>query len=92
MDGVAYKNLHYRLLVPLIVDLVNTKYFVTALHYNNDLKIPEQEDYYTDILDGSVAKEHLDSMDKNYRAWCAEKAANAEPVLRWWTIVQVENM
>ena len=78
MDGVAYKNLHYRLLVPLIVDLVSTKYFVTALHYHDDLKIPEQEDYYTDILDGSVAKEHLDSMDKNYKAWCTEKAANAE--------------
>jgi hypothetical protein len=36
MDGVAIKNLHYRLLIPLLTDLINTEYFVSALHYIND--------------------------------------------------------
>jgi hypothetical protein len=60
-DGIAYKSLHYRLLIPLITDLVNTKHFVAALHYRNKFQYSGYEDFYADILDGSIAKEHLDS-------------------------------
>ena len=79
-DGVAYKRLYYRLLIPLIADLVNTEYFVTALHYRNECTYPGQENYYTEFLDGDVAKEHLDSMDKNYNAWRNENATNSNSV------------
>ena len=79
-DGVAYKRLYYRLLIPLIADLVNTEYFVTALHYRNECTYPGQENYYTEFLDGDVAKEHLDSMDKNYKAWRNENVANSNSV------------
>lgn len=80
MDGVAYKSLHYRLLVPLITDLVNTKYFVASLHYHNECMHPGHDNFYTDILDGSVAKEHLQSMDNNYKAWCNERAENLDSI------------
>jgi hypothetical protein len=77
-DGVENKSLHYRLLIPLFVDLLNTKYFVTALNYRNDLTISGlTESYYTDILDGSVAKEHLEGMNDNFKAWCNENEANS---------------
>ena len=74
MDGVAIKNLHYRLLIPLLTDLINTEYFVSALHYINDKHFSEssEEEAFTDILDGDVAKEHLQGMDNNYQAWCSE--------------------
>ena len=75
---IVYKSLHYRLLIPLITDLVNTKHFVAALHYRNKFQYSGSEDFYADILDGSIAKEHLDSMDKNNKAWCIEKPANSE--------------
>ena len=76
MDGVAIKNLHYRLLIPLLTDLINTKYFVAALHYINDKQFsePYEEEAFTDILDGDVAKEHLQGMDNNYKAWCSENS------------------
>eukprot|EP01036_Dinobryon_divergens_P036564 gene36564-47637_t len=32
----------------------------------------ECEEFYVDILDGEVAKEHLISMDINFKAWCKE--------------------
>ena len=69
MDGVANKNLLYRLLIPLLADLINTKYFVTALNFQNDCIGSDSENAYTDILDGEVAKEHLHGMDNNYKAW-----------------------
>ena len=75
-DGVAYKSLHYRLLIPLITDLINTKYFVAALHYENECLHGSEEEWYSDILDGEVAKEHLKSMDSNYKAWCNENKSS----------------
>jgi len=68
-DGVAKKFFLYRLLIPLLTDLINTKNFVTALHYHNDRIGADSENAYTDILDGEVAKEHLHGMDTNYKAW-----------------------
>ncbi len=73
-DGIAYKSLYYRLLIPLLVDLINTKYFVSALHFQNERMESSNgcEEFYADILDGEVAKEHLISMDNNFKAWCKE--------------------
>lgn len=49
------------MLIPLIVDLINTKYFVSALHYQNETMQSGTgcTDFYSDILDGEVAQEHL---------------------------------
>ena len=71
-NGIAFKKLHYRMLIPLFIDLINTKYFVAALHYQNECLHGSEEKYYSDILDGDVAKEHLNSMDLNFKAWCRE--------------------
>ena len=71
-SGIAFKKLHYRMLIPLFIDLINTKYFVAALHYQNECLHGSEEQYYTDLLDGDVAKEHLNSMDLNFKAWCHE--------------------
>ena len=30
-----------------------------------------EEEAFIDILDGDVAKEHLQGMDNNYQAWCS---------------------
>ena len=80
-DGVAYKSMYYRLLIPLLTDLIETEYFVSALHYQNECIPIGAEDFYSDILDGSVAIEHLDEMEKNYNAWCKEsKAITSTPV------------
>ncbi len=81
MDGVANKNFLYRLLIPLLIDLINTDYFVAALHFQNDCIGSDSENAYTDILDGKVAKEHLQGMDSNYKAWCSEDfAARTETI------------
>ena len=64
------------LLIPLLADLINTKYFVTALNFQNDCIGSDSENAYTVILDGVVAKEHLHGMDNNYKAWRAEKIAD----------------
>ena len=69
-DGVAYKSMYYRLLIPLLTDRIETECFVSALHYQNESIPIGAEDFYSDILDGSVAIEHLDRMEKNYNAWC----------------------
>ncbi len=70
MDGVANKNLLYRLLIPLLADLINTKYFITtSLNFQNDCIGSDSENAYTDILDGEVTKEYLHGMDNNYKAW-----------------------
>eukprot|EP01036_Dinobryon_divergens_P036017 gene36017-46795_t len=74
-DGIAFKKLHYRMLIPLFIDLINTKYFVAALHYQNECLHGSEEKYYSDLLDGDVAKEHLNSMDLNFEAWCRENEA-----------------
>ena len=36
----------------------NPKHFVAALHYRNKFQYSGYEDFYADILDGSIAKEH----------------------------------
>ena len=80
-DGIAYKSMYYRLLIPLLTDLIETEYFVSALHYKTECIPIGSEDFYSDILDGSVAIEHLDGMEKNYNAWCKEnKATTSTPV------------
>ena len=78
-DGIAYKSLYYRLLIPLLVDLINTKYFVSALHFQNERMQSSNgcEEFYVDILDGEVAKEHLISMDINFKAWCKENTTTS---------------
>jgi hypothetical protein len=63
------------MLIPLFIDLINTKYFVAALHYQNECLHGSEEKYYSDLLDGDVAKEHLNSMDLNFEAWCRENEA-----------------
>ena len=81
-DGIAWKSFFYRLLIPLIVDLIHTKYFVSALHFQNEIMQSDTGclEFYSDILDGEVAKEHLNSMDSNYKAWCNEIISNATSV------------
>ena len=81
-DGIAWKSFYYRMLIPLIVDLINTKCFVSALHYQNETMESGTgcRDFYSDILDGEVAKEHLNSMVENFKAWCNETKNNATSI------------
>jgi len=65
-DGIAYKNLFYRSLILLIYDLVSTKYFLNYITY---CRLHVDKNAYTDVMDGSVAKRHLDDMNMRGNAW-----------------------
>jgi hypothetical protein len=54
-NGIAFKKLYYRMLIPLLIDLINTKYFVAALHYQNECLHGSEGEFYSDLLDGEVA-------------------------------------
>ena len=68
-DGIAYKQFHYRLLIPMLIDLINTEYFVAALNFVTDSVHDDDSDYYTDICEGQVAIENRFEMDLNFKAW-----------------------
>ena len=68
-DGIAYKQFHYRLLIPMLIDLVNTEYFVAALNFVTDSVHDDDFDFYTDVCEGQVARENRLEMDLNFKAW-----------------------
>jgi hypothetical protein len=68
-DGIAYKQFHYRLLIPMLIDLINTEYFVAALNFVSDSLQDDDSDFYTDICEGQVAIENRLEMDLNFKAW-----------------------
>jgi hypothetical protein len=59
-DGIPYKRLFYRFLIPNIIDLLNTKYFLCALNYQNDILLKGNlgDLFIYDIFDGSIPIEH----------------------------------
>jgi len=63
-DGIPFKQLFYRFLIPTFIDLIETDYFLCALEYQTDLILRGDESalYYNDFSDGSVAIEQLASM------------------------------
>lgn len=67
-DGVAYKQMFYRPLLLLIVDLLKTPNFVTALNYERKSHTSETKQY-ADFMDGDVAVDHLSSMDDIFLDW-----------------------
>jgi hypothetical protein len=72
-DGIPFKRLFYRFLIPNILDLIDTDYFLSALEYQTDLILRDDSDlFYNDFSDGSVAKEQLTSMRLNFDAWVSE--------------------
>ena len=73
-DGIPYKQLFYRFLIPLFIDLIETDYFLCAIEYQTDLILRGDESalFYNDFSDGSVAIEHLTSMKLNFDAWVSE--------------------
>ena len=73
-DGIPFKQLFYRFLIPTFIDLIETDYFLCAIEYQNDLILRGDEAglFYNDFSDGSVAIEHLTSMRLNFDAWVSE--------------------
>ena len=73
-DGIPFKQLFYRFLIPLLIDLIETDYFLCAIEYQTDLILRGDESalFYNDFSDGSVAMEHLTSMKLNFDAWVSE--------------------
>ena len=73
-DGIPFKQLFYRFLIPLFIDLIETDYFLCAIEYQTDLILRGDESalFYNDFSDGSVAIEHLTSMKLNFDAWVSE--------------------
>ena len=65
-EGIAYKNLFYRSLILLIYDLVSTKYFIEYITY---CRLHVDENAYTDVMDGTTAKGHLEDMNIRGNAW-----------------------
>ena len=73
-DGVAFKQLFYRPLLILIVDLLKTPHFLTALNYQRIVHDnPPQKSNYSDFKDGEMAIEHLESMEANFLNWKQNK-------------------
>ena len=73
-DGIPFKRLFYRFLIPNIIDLIETDYFLSAIEYQTDLILRgDDSDFYNDFSDGSVAIEHLTSMRLNFDAWLSEE-------------------
>ena len=73
-DGIPFKRLFYRFLIPNIIDLIETDYFLCALEYQTDLLLrgSEADLFYNDFSDGTVAIEQLNSMRLNFDAWVSE--------------------
>ena len=72
-EGIAYKNLFYRSLILLIYDLVSTKYFIQYITY---CRLHVDENSYSDVMDGMVAKGHLEEMDTRGNDWKNEDPIN----------------
>ena len=72
-EGIAYKNLFYRSLILLIYDLVSTKYFIQYIMY---CRLHVDENSYSDVMDGMVAKGHLQEMDIRGNDWKNEDPIN----------------
>ena len=68
-DGVAYKQIFYRPLLLLIVDLLKTPNFITALNYERKSHKLSETKQYADFMDGDVAVDHLSSMDDIFLDW-----------------------
>ena len=76
-DGIPFKQLFYRFLIPIFIDLIETDYFLCALEYQTDLILRGDEGalFYNDFSDGSVAIEQLTSMRLNFDAWVSENSS-----------------
>jgi hypothetical protein len=57
------------MLIPLFLDLVETEFFITAINYQNNCILEDNNLYFQDLLDGSVAPQHLNSMQSNFEKW-----------------------
>ena len=53
----------------MLIDLINTEYFVAALNFVSDSLQDDDSDFYTDICEGQVAIENRLEMDLNFKAW-----------------------
>jgi len=62
----AKKNLQYKPLLPLFIQLIKTKGFLDALYFINE---DQEENILTDVLDGAEMKLHLHEMEMNGRAY-----------------------
>jgi hypothetical protein len=72
-EGIAYKNLFYRSLILLVYDLVSTKHFIQYITY---CRLHVDQNSYSDVMDGIVAKAHLDDMNKLGNEWKREDPDN----------------
>ena len=72
-EGIAYKNLFQRTLILLIYDLVSTKYFI---QYITRCRLHVDENSYSDVMDGMVAKGHLEEMYTRGNDWKNEDPIN----------------
>jgi len=81
INGTAYKTVYYRPLVPLLLDLVETKFFVTALNYQNDCIVADDDLFYKDLSDGTVPPLHLKEMQANFENWKSKDPINRAKVI-----------
>ena len=65
-DGVALKKLWYRPILLLIMDLLSTQHFLTALNYDRK-QIHGDSLYYSDFMDGAVPTQQLKEMKLNFK-------------------------
>jgi hypothetical protein len=65
-DGKAYKQLHYRPIIPLIYDLLAQSKFYYYLNYG---RMHRSESDYSDFMDGEIARAHLKDMNKIAKEW-----------------------
>ena len=75
-DGVSQKKLWYRPILMLIMDLVKTPHFLTALNYQRKQLVGD-EDLYSDFLDGELPQRHLKEMREKFKTYSFSKSTSS---------------
>ena len=76
-DGVALKKLWYRPILLLIMDLLSTQHFLTALNYDRK-QIHGDSLYYSDFMDGAVPTQQLKEMQLNFKTHMEKKTTSSQ--------------
>ena len=75
-DGVSQKKLWYRPILMLIMDLVKTPHFLTALNYQRK-RLVGDENFYSDFLDGELPQRHLKEMREKFEQYSDSKSTSS---------------
>jgi len=75
-DGISQKKLWYRPILLLIMDLLKTPYFLTALNYKRKRLVGDNE-FYSDFLDGELPQRHLNEMRERFELYSDSKRSSS---------------